>query len=330
LTILDPKGVIMFDANTPTNDQLFMDRFIRVVYSVYVSSLDDWVRVPIFTGPITKLEQDGQIVSVEAVGKESIYLAPSFMWHSQTWKRGVKITKVMQDILAFRGEQKIVMPDLAAKLRKSLTVHGQSEGWRVLQMLAKSINRQIFYDGSGHCRLRMRQSTPTYEFSYASEVLSRPKTPYDFTTLRNIIQVRGPAPDDKKTKRIVFTARLPDADGASGVSLARNGKPRPLVTIIDADHIKKMSDARDMAGDAMRMSQAIGGDVSFDALPIPFLEELDPVRVFGPNVSSKFILRNMTIPLLSTESMAVGYNRKVRVRRTRRHHHHGKGKGKGR
>lgn len=318
LSILDPDGRIQFDANTPSNEHFFMDRFLRVQYGVYSPTFDDWYDVPIFQGPITKIEQDGQIANVEAMGKESLLLSPALMWTSRHWKRGHKITDVITDILNAKGENRMTIPNLPHRLHKPLSIVGTDQGWPIINGLCKGIGYQCFYDGSGRFRMRKRPKNAVWNFQFQTDVLSRPVVPYDFTTIRNIIQVRGPQPDDKSKKRIVYTSKLHSADPASANNLSRNGKPRALVEVIDADHVRKLQDAKDIANDRRDQTQILGSDISFESLVIPFLEEYDPVQMTSPDFKAKISLKQFTIPLLSTSTMSIGFNKKVKVVRVRR------------
>lgn len=318
LTVLDPEGRILFDPSTPSSDQLFIDRFLRVNYSIWVPTLTKWIDCPVFWGPITKLEQDGQMINIEGMGKESLLLDPCLMWTSRTWKKGTKITDIIKNILNMRGENRMTIPDLNAKILKPLSITGEDQGWLIINKLAKDLDRQAYYDGSGRFQLRKRPEQSVYDFNYGVDVLTRPVMPYDFTTLRNIVQVRGPQPQDKKAARIVYTAKLPTQHSASAQALSRNGVPRPMVTIIDSDNVKKLADAKDQANNALDHASVMGGDITFDSLVIPFLEENDPVGLISPDGKSGMGMKQFTIPLLPGESMSVGYHKKINVRRVRR------------
>src|SRR5690606_36310250 len=72
MSILDPNHSLNFDTDSPDDGALFMDRMLKVHYAVRVDELSRWVSVPVFTGPITRLDRKGDVVDVEAQGKEAL------------------------------------------------------------------------------------------------------------------------------------------------------------------------------------------------------------------------------------------------------------------
>jgi len=315
--LIDPFGVAMLDPDAPSTSALFMDRYVKVFYDVFMGD-GTWKTCPVFTGPITKLEQNGANISLEAMGKESLLLAPALQWKTRRFRKGTKITSVIHALLSDHGERRIKMPSLSRRLHKDMTVVGVDEPWKIIQKLAKEVDRQAFYDGDGYFRMRRFPSDSVYTFEVGVDVLTTPSMPLDFTTLRNTIRVMGPEPDQKKARRISGTATLTAANALSPGSLGRNGKRRVLGEVIDADHIKKNAEARNQAKKVLARASVLSSDMTFDALVIPFLEEYDPVRVISPQGTYRFAMRSFTIPLLASDSMSVGYLKRSRVRRIHR------------
>jgi hypothetical protein len=312
LSIVDPERRLHLDPEAPSRTALFTDRFMRIVREDWVSGLDRWVGCPVFHGPITKLDEDGWIIRVEAMGKEYLMLDPAVMWTSRTFRKGERITTVIRKILEMRGEKRITLPTMTNRLNSDLTITGMSQGWKVISNLAHQTGYHVFYDGDGYFRMRRRPGTSVYRFSEGSNVLTRPIHPYDITTLRNVIQVLGPKP--KQGRRIIRTARAPAADVSSPESLSRNGKPRFLVERIQSDHARKGSEAQEVADRALRDRLRIGGEVSFEALPAVHLEELDVVTLETDIAIIPFALKRFSPPITTT-SMSIGFLKRSRVQK---------------
>lgn len=69
MQFLDPGRSLAFDSGSPAAGALYLDRMVRVIYSVRCPGF--WVDVPVFTGPVTKVDRTDDVVSVEAQSKEA-------------------------------------------------------------------------------------------------------------------------------------------------------------------------------------------------------------------------------------------------------------------
>jgi hypothetical protein len=317
MLLLDPHRILFFDPDVESTKALFMDRFIRVHHELWVPALSRWVTAPIFTGLITKLDQDGMYITVEALGKEVLLLTPALHWRTRTFKKNTKITAIVRQLLQDRGEQRIDLPDIQKRIKKPLTVTPRAETWKVINRLAKSANMHCFYDGQGTFRMRRRPTNAVYQFKRKVDVLSSPSQPYDFTGIRNVIQVRGPKPEQKKQKQIVETVRLRNTHPMSPASLSRNGKGRFLVQIIEDDHIRKRKRAREIGRRALRNSTDFLVDTNFDAMVVPFLDEYDIATVTSLFGTLRFSMQKWTIPFAVGSSMSVGFLKRPKMMKRR-------------
>lgn len=330
LRVLDPSGILYLDPNSPDRYALFADRFIAVDRQDWIESLSRWVSCPVFHGPVTRLDQDGTIIQIEASGKEILYLPPALHWKTRTFKKGTKIRNVIISLLQDKGEQRIDIPHFDRALREPITLLGMEPAWPLIKKLAASVNRQAFYDGAGVFRMRPFPKRSLYTFRHGDngDLITVPTKSYDFSTLRNVIRVRGPRPDNHDPaetetpgyhdRRIVWTAKAGAGDAASSVNMARNGTPRILAEVIENYNLKKQSDAKKQANDALDRALDLDATSNFDALPVPFLEEKDVVRVIAETGSSTFRLDQFTIPLLASDTMSIGYLKRSRVNKRRR------------
>lgn len=299
---------------------MFADNFIRVVREIRVEELDRWVRVPVFTGPITTVSHDGSAVSIAAVGKESLALAPSVAWRPQTYPKGTLVTDVIHDVMYAQGERRFDMPTMDVKTRKRITVGRTSQPWRVASRLALSLDRQLFYDARGKLRLRVwpqARSGFTFKDGTNATILTRPETKIDMTKVRNTVEVLGPKPDGPQ-KRLRWVAYAPKEHALSPWKLARNGEPRFLVESVELEHVHRMEQVRNQA--ERRLEELLRADleVTFDSLPQPHLEPADFVSMNQDGETTQFKLQTFTIPLVGSDPMSVGYLRRVSKRRNKR------------
>jgi hypothetical protein len=317
LLLLDPRQVLFFEPGVVSQNALFMDRSIQIIRETFVPSIGTgkWVGAPIFTGRITKLDQDGIFTTVEAQGKESLLLPPYRHWRSRTFARNTRITTVIRTLLEDKGETKMVIPPLDRRLHRALSVVPTANTWGIINKLAASMNRHCFYDGEGRFRMRKKPNHVSWRFQYGVDMMTRPSKLYDFLGVRNVAQVRGPRPDEKKEKQIVVTRRLHPNHPMSPESLARNGKKQYLVETLQNDHLKTRVRARDQADNILDASTNFASEYGFDALVIPFLDEFDVVA--SDTISGdiwKFAMTKWTIPLGVEELMSVNYNKRIRMR----------------
>jgi hypothetical protein len=123
LTLLDPDNLTGFDTDSPSDNALYSDRMIKIVYSVWSELLPQWVDVPVFCGPVTKVSRDDAILSVEASGKESLAMDPVVAWGSHTYVKGTKITSLVRDLMArYCGETRFDFPGWTARTARPFSV----------------------------------------------------------------------------------------------------------------------------------------------------------------------------------------------------------------
>lgn len=301
---------------------LFADNYLRVTRSVFVTELDRWVHVPVFTGPITNVAHDQSAVQVTAVGKESLALAPAVAWQPQTEPKGKKVTEAIHDVMAAQGERKFDLPELALRLRHPVTLGRSSEPWKVARKLANSVDRQLFYDGRGKLRLRAHPG-PHHSFTFSTgddgTVLTAPSIKFDSTAMRNTVEALGPKPDGPQ-KRLRWVAYPPKSHPLSPWKLARNGEPRFLVETVEMDHAQRLEQVRKRAERELDDLLRVAIEVSFDALPAPHLEPGDVVRLNVDGEMTHFRIKQMSIPLIGSDPQSMGYLRRVSRRKGKKKH----------
>ena len=324
VTFLDVGRTMSFDSDSPADGALFANRMLRITYGVKSQGMGQWVDVPIFTGPVVKLDRDGDVVTVEAQGKEVLALRP--VWKPMTLKKGADKVDSIRVIMRWRtGETRFALPDLKARLPKDLSLGRQSEAWKACQAIARSLNRQLYYDGAGMLRLRTYPENTFYRFRTGTggTVLSEPQVSFAHEDLRNVVQVRGGKPRGVKTDkdpntsaprrvpRVSHVEVAPRRHPFSPERLGRSGVPRFLPEVIEDETIRSKKEAERVAKRVLRNRLRQAVDVTFEALPAPHLDAGDLVQIRTDEMAMAFRLRQFSIPLSSSGTMSVGYLRKV-------------------
>lgn len=327
LTLLDPTYSLNFDSDSPDDGAVFADRMIRVTLSYDVPDLDDRVNVPVFLGPVTKLSRSGQVVEIEAQGKESLALGA--IWHPTTLKKGMQKVDAIRTLLRRRaGETRFSIPDVGGRLPKTISLNRYDSPWHASRKIARGMDRHLFYDGAGVATLRHLPQKPVWTFREGTggDVVGAVEVSYEMSNVKNVVIVVGGKPKGAK-KRVRAQAVAERSHALSPQRLGRfvgRGENRErierrLVEVINDDSIRSESEAERKARRVLNDRLRATVEVSFDALPIPHLDPGDLVAVQTDDVTVEFRLKQFVIPLgvSGAPSMSVGYLKNVRPKRRR-------------
>jgi hypothetical protein len=311
MTLLDEDRALPFDADSPSDSALFVDRMIRVWYGVYGPALaaigSGWVDVPVFTGPISKPDRSGDTVTVEAQGKES--LAMGACWQPMTLLKGTPKTSAIHSLMVARaGETRFSLPPPGTRLPATISLGREDIVWTAATSISRSQNAQLFYDGPGTCRLRTWPAVSIYSFT-GPLVLSPLKITYG-TPSCNIVWVKGGVPKGARMP-ISYVAVAPANHPLSPQRLGRAGVPRYLLQTIKDDSIRSVAEAKPRGDQALAVGLAQSVDATFDAMPVPHLDPGDRVYAATDEGAVTFTLSKFSLPLTAGQPMSVGYNRKV-------------------
>lgn len=331
VTFLDRHKALDFDSDSPSNGALYANRLLRISYEVRVEDIDELVSVPLITGVVTKVDRTGDEVNVECQGKEHLALGQA--WQPMTIKKGVTKTDAIKRILRERaGEHRFDFPDLNEKLSRRVSLGRESQPWLVAQKLAHSMNRQLFYDGRGVCRLRRfpDQARFTFRDGTGGLVTTSPQVTYSMDEVRNAVWVKGgkpkarkndttdPAQDgDRKDKErgVAHFLAAPRAHPLSPQRLGRNGTPRYLLHVIDNDHIRSEKKAREVAHRVLHHKLRQLVEVTFDSLPVPDLEPEDRFKLSTDQLGLVMRVGQVSWPLKHDQQQSNGYHRQVSASR---------------
>lgn len=323
LTVLRPGREPMWLPDSGQHDAVFANNFISVKYGVFVEWLSDgpgWVDVPVFWGPITGIDQDGEQFTIKAAGKEVLALDPCLLWQTLNLRKGTGRLWAIRDILTQNGETRFHMCESNNRLSRTWSLNRYTEPWKAAVSMARSGNFQIFYDGLGRVRVRPWPKNRVWNFNEGANgcLLSRPQISYDISNVRNTIEIIGGTPKGSK-KQLVYRTSIDPGNPLSPDQLARNGQRRWMVHS-EQTNITKQSDAWARAQDLLFQYMTTAMTVSFDSLVVPHLEEGDVVNLAYAGQHFEFMVANFTIPLGSGDSMSVGRNTRITWRKRGKRH----------
>lgn len=343
IDLLDYDRSLNFDKENPNAGAVFIDRMISVTYGVGRLDGSRWYDVPVFTGPITKVDRDGIVVSVEAQGKEAV--SSDNPWKARSFKPGGLKTSIIRAVLAATGETKFKFEKSKAKMPVRTAVITVKDGkdkdkkpdkkrvrvrdgvsrdntpFGYARTIANGMGMRLFYDGRGVARLRRQPGRAVVVFN-EKNMMSVPQVGYTIANVVNAVEVVGSKKVKTKNKKDKpaatvdkkFTVRVvaPKNHPLSAQSLARGGVPRYLPKFIEDSSIKTVKEANAVARRELKVSMQETIDASFVAFPNPLLEEGDPYRVKLSSYEANATVRKLTLPLQPGSGMSVGYTRRVK------------------
>lgn len=316
LNAVDAAKQLDFSPSSP-GENVYFDRLLRVFDDRYIPDLG-WVRATVFTGPVWTFKRTGNAVELTAHGKER--LAMGSMWTPVTIHKGMNKVDAIRMLLELAGETRFDFPTLADKghrMPEKRSLDRLGTPWAAAQKIARSLNRQLYYDGSGVCRLRTLPEKSSFRFvgGDGGSVLSEPEVNRDLSNFKNTWLVLGKNAKGSKG-RASAVVKIPHDHPLSAKSLGRNGQPRVLAEKIEDTSLRSDKECQDLG--EQRMADAIRGTVeaSFDAAPIPDREVGDLCDLVLDEGAVSFRLWEFTLPLASG-SMSVGKVKRTPRRRGR-------------
>lgn len=309
LQFLDPGHSLAFDSSAPTDGALYLDRMIRVIVSVRCSF--GWVDVPVFTGPVTGVDRDGDLVNVNAAGKETFGLRSA--WETHTFKSGRKWAVVV-DMLTRTGEQPRYMqiPTTGGRIVKAISIGRETQLWVKAVNVEASRDRILLCDARGIARSVAKTSKPVATFD-GSNILSEPQISFSTDNLKNAIIVVGADPDGPK-KPVSALVVAPRSHPLSPWKIGRGtqGRGGYLTFREDNSHIRTTPKAV-ARGQALLVEYlSMQTQATWDALPIWHLDGFDTVNLATETFSATVQVKKFSLPLRADANMTCGYQRDLR------------------
>lgn len=310
LTLLDPDRELGFDSDSPSDGAMYLDRMIGIKYGVRCSF--GWVDVPIFTGPVTSFKRDSELVSITAQGKELFGLSEANA--TRTYKKGTAKNQVFRHLLESSGEDPslIDVPPEKTGLVKSFSIAHESHRWFQAYRVARSLGREAYYDGAGHCRTPKLSTSPVWTFRHGDNgmLLSAPTIGASIDSLKNAARVVGGSPKGSK-KKVVGTAQAPASSLLAAAKIGRRGVGRYMLELEEDSALNTKAKVNARAKELLKDSLTQEVTTEFLALPVPHLEPIDLVVVNSPHFAAESRVNRMSIPLTHDGQMTVGFHDRV-------------------
>lgn len=323
MTLDDPHRRLPFDSDDPADTALFLDRMIRASYEVLVNG--DWVSVPVFTGPVTGLARNGAEVTVTASDKATLYKGAA--WRPITLHKGMKRTDALARLATESNpvysepSRFLFLPDLSGRLPHHIALKTDSVPWDHMQQLAHASDRQLFYNGRGELHARVITShRSVFTFRGDQHVTGPVQINYSPGTV-NACRVVGAVPKGHKlpvTGMYVAPANHPLSPQRTGRYLLPSGG------VVRDSKIKTGDEAAARAKRLVEDGLREGVDVSFESVPVPFLDLGDIVHVHTSDASVTFRVRSFSLPLVVGDSAVMSVGTHMNVQHRVRHHRHHK------
>lgn len=317
LTLLDPTRSIGWEPDHPSSVPLHLRRMVQITYRIRVPGYG-WVDCPVFTGPVVEIDRDGAQVTVLAESKERLALGSFGRTHH--WKKGRKVTEVIRDILILAGEKPglIHLPAYRGTVgHHGVTVTRTDRPWVVARRLAEARGFVLFYDGRGHVQMRREPKRQLFTFD-RNWLLGPLRTDRPKLTFHNGWVILGPKPPKNKKRVTSGLVGLPKSNPFSAFSLRRNGAWRWIIHQEERQHVKTVKEARQIADRLRDKHIRFAADVSFDALPLPNVEEWDWLRVKDPLAGVAVVqVKQATLPLFAG-GMTIGSKKRISEMKRRR------------
>lgn len=315
VTVIDPDKRIAVDTD---DGQPRLNRMIRVHYNVWVGNpIWDWVKIPVFTGPITQTSRSSDgTVQIEASGKQSLATGPTEQ--PRSFAKGLNRVNVIRVILSeLAGETRFKLPKgWTARTAKRISMGRQSSAWSHATILARSMKAQLYYDGWGNVRLRKVPVRPSFTFrdGDGGMVLSAPVVTDSSDDLVNRAEVTGAIPKGKK-KPLKGIAQLPPWHRYSPQMLRRGGRNKFYIEFVEDDSLRTQKEVDAAAERIIKRVQVAEAEVSFEALPMPLMEEGDIIVVDADGAHVTAPMSKMSLPLGHDGVSTIGYLAPVSKRR---------------
>lgn len=312
ISMFDPTHQIGLDTENPAEGSISPKYLVRLHRGIHVDALGRWVDFPVGMLAITKPSRAGDVLTIEAQGKESLAQVP--VWKTLVLKKGTnKVEAIRTAMSQLCGEQFFRMADTSATLSADVSIGRDTTVWAVIKDIADSMNWLLFYDADGYLACRPPSTDPVFLF-HTGEVpggtISGDVSIGYGEDVLNLVWATGGTPSGKKVPIEAF-AVAPPTHPLSPAELRRGGVDGYRRHDLTSDEVTKLSDLQAMVDRSLAQVLLQSVDLSFDSLCVWHLEEGDPIGVQeegGPIVSGTF--SSASIPL-SPGLQSNGYLRKV-------------------
>jgi hypothetical protein len=304
ITLYDPSHAVALDSGSPADGALYLDRSIRVVVSIRGKLR--WYDVPVFTGPITHLDREGALITLEAEGCEAFGMGAAYTTGTL---KGTKVA-AFRSLMYRSGEVDAWMdvPTSKEKLAKPKVIGRDTRVWDMAFFIMASMNRLCFYDGYGRLRTPGLSQKPVIDFAGGNDglLLREPQVTFSTENFRNLW---WELTSTKAGKDVEAFARLKATHPLSPTRIGRNGKPRYLMGTENKADLRTKSRATERAETMLSYASA-DAEVRADVRPVWHLSPYDWALMRTDEWSMPFAVREFSLPLAGGE-MTLGYRKNL-------------------
>ena len=272
LTFADAARIMAFEP-TRAGVPVHRSRMVRVTDRRYIPELAQWVDCAVITGPVWDFKRTGAQVDLTVHGKEQQALGS--VWRGFHRAAKTRKTSIIKDLAAAYGETRLAIPDLPGTTSEPISLGRQSTYWPTMQRLAHSMNRRLYYTGSGVLTLAPYPVRPSLLFD-GSWLTAEPEEARTADGVVNAIEVVGAKPKHHK-KQVSAVAVLPAGHPNSPAFNAMNGQPLWLPKHIENAHLKTNAQCAAVARRERDDIAKVLTTVSLSVLPLPILDPGDLV-----------------------------------------------------
>lgn len=303
ITLYDPSRAVALDSGSPADGALYLDRSIRIIISI--RGRLRWYDVPVFTGPVTNLDREGALITLEAEGCEAFGMGAA--WRTDTIRDVTKVA-AFRDLMYRTGEvdEWMDVPTSKEKLVAPKVISRDTRLWDKAFYIMASMNRLCFYDGEGRLRTPAPSTEPVLEFSYGDDGLLLREPAVNFST-ENFRNHWWELTSTAKGKDVEAGVPLPASHPLTPIKIGRNGKPRYLLgTETNAD-LRTKAKAYER-GKALLEQASSEIQVRAESRLVPHLSPFDWALMRTKEWSMPFPIGEFSMSLVRTPTpITVGY-----------------------
>jgi len=306
LTIYDPSYAISFDAGSPTEGAVYLDRSIQVVQSI--SCPFGWFNVPVFTGPVTGFRRNATFVDIDAESNEHFGLGSAWTPFTVSGSTIGAIIRLLEE--TGECENYWDIPTTGDKnLPKPVTIGVDTRKWDKIFRLAASLGKYAFYDAAGIYRQLVDSGTVQAVFDAGDQglLLEDPFREHSTDRFRNAWRVETA---DKNSKAIIGKAIVPSTHPLSPQKIGRRGKPLYLAGNENLPDLRTKAKAEER-GEKMLRYAAADLQLPISSRLVPHLEPIGVARVQTSEYSADVPIEEFSLPLTGGREMSVGLTRRI-------------------
>ncbi len=301
VVLYDPSHAVAIDSGSPADGALYLDRCVRIVVSIRGALR--WYDVPVFTGPLTDLDREGALITLEAAGCEAF--GQGAAWETGKLPQDTKVG-AFRELLYRTGEvdEWMDLPTTTQKLAYPKSIARDTRLWDKAFFIMASLGRLCFYDGYGRLRTPEPSETPVIELAGGDHGLLRaqPEVKHSTDKFANSWWQQG---STSRGKHLEATAVVDEDHPLHPLKVGRNGRGRYLMGTDTNSDLRTKSAAKQAAKDSLALA-SIDAQVRTECRPVWHLEPTDWAHIDAGDWAMPFPIREFSLPLAGGD-MTLGY-----------------------